>query len=69
MAHDLAESVIISKEKDQWESEVSACVSDFNKIEQLEVMPEILDISQQHEIVSYPAALLYHSKKINTDKQ
>ena len=69
MAHDLAESVIISNEKDQWESEVSACVSDFNKIEQLEVMPEILDISQQHEIVSYPAALLYHSKKINTDKQ
>jgi hypothetical protein len=69
MSHDLAESVIISKEKDQWESEVSACVSDFNKIEQLEVMPEILDISQQHEIVSYPAALLYHSKKINTEKE
>lgn len=63
MAHDLAESVIMSKEKDEWEAEVSACVSDFNKIEKLEVMPEILDLSQQHEIVSYPAALLYHSKK------
>jgi hypothetical protein len=69
MAHDLAESVIISKEKDEWETEVSACVSDFNKIEKLEVMPEILDLSQQHEIVSYPAALLYHSKKINTEKE
>ena len=69
MAHDLAESVIMSKEKDEWEAEVSACVSDFNKIEKLEVMPEILDLSQQHEIVSYPAALLYHSKKINTEKE
>jgi hypothetical protein len=69
IAHDLAESVVVSKEKDVWQTEVSACVSDFNRIEQLEVMPEILDISQQHEIVAYPAALLYHSKKINPEKQ
>jgi len=65
MAHDLAESVIMSKEQDEWKDQVTACIEDFNKIEKLEVMSDILELTEQHEIVSYPAALLYHSKKIN----
>ena len=31
-------------------------------------MSDVLDISEQHEIVSYPAAILYHSKKINNEE-
>ena len=59
----LIESVVVSTEKSQWNNKIEACIKDFEEISRLETLPEILDISAHHEIVSYPAAILYHSKK------
>ena len=59
----LVESVVVSTEKSNWDNKLKDCIEDFNTIESLNTLPEILDISAQHEVVSYPAAILYHSKK------
>ena len=65
MLGNLIESVVVSTGKEKWKETIEDCISDFEKIEQLNIMPEISDISLQHEIVSYPAAILYHSKNIS----
>jgi hypothetical protein len=64
----LTESIVMSTEHDKWEEALSSCIKDFNNIENLNIMSDVLDISEQHEIVSYPAAILYHSKKINNEE-
>ena len=64
MLESLSESVVMSREIDDWEATTDSCIKDFNNIEALEVMPEVLDVSEKHEVVAYPAAILYHSKKI-----
>jgi hypothetical protein len=58
----LVESVIVSTEKTSWSDTLKECIQDFNKIETLDTLPEILNRSVEHEVVSYPAAILYHSK-------
>ena len=63
MLSSLSESIVMSKNIDQWESSAEACIKDFNNIESLDVMPEILELGEEHKVVSYPAAILYHSKK------
>lgn len=68
MVLNLSQSIVMSKDMPEWENEVEACIKDFNNIENLDVMSDILDLSQKHEITSYPAAILYHSKKINDKK-
>ena len=65
MVSNLTESVILAKEKKEWKETISACIKDFNLIEKLDVMDGILEVSEANELVSYPAALLYHSKKNN----
>jgi len=67
MLSSLTESVVLAKEMNDWESSVKECIKDFNNIEKLDILSDILDISQANELVSYPAALLYHSKKINNE--
>ena len=37
-------------------------VVDFNKIEDLHIIEDIVKVSEEHELETYPAALLYHSK-------
>ena len=63
MLASLSESIVMSKDMNEWESSASSCIKDFNNIEKLDVKSDILDICEQHSIVSYPAAILYHSKK------
>jgi hypothetical protein len=58
----LVESVIVSTKQELWQETIEACIQDFDKISELGTIPEIDDISLQHELVSYPAAILYHSK-------
>lgn len=58
----LCESVVCAKEKKQWKRTVLSCVKDVNKIEKLDIMPEILNIAAEHELTDYPSAILYHSK-------
>jgi len=63
MIESLTSSIVMSTKKENWEKAVDDCVEDFNKIEELDVMDEILEVSESHELTSYPAAILYHSKK------
>jgi hypothetical protein len=64
----LSQSVVMSTDINDWENQAKACIEDFNNIESLDVMSDILDMGEKHELTSYPAAILYHSKKINDSK-
>jgi len=67
MVDSLAESVVMSTESSEWKTKVDECIKDFNCIEKLDVMTEVLEVAEAHTLVSYPAAILYHSKKIDKD--
>lgn len=58
----LCESVVCSKEQNQWKKTLLSCVKNINNIEKLDIMPDILEISAKHELSDYPSAILYHSK-------
>lgn len=63
MIESLSESIVMSSDMDCWKTTASKCIKDFNNIEDLNIMTEVLEIGEEHKIVSYPAAILYHSKK------
>ena len=60
----LIESVVVSEKKEDWESVGLACVRDHDKISKLGQNSEIIEISEGHQLPVYPAAILYHSKKV-----
>ena len=62
LINQLCESVVCSKEKNQWKRTVTSCIKNIEKIGELSVMPEILDIGAEHELTDYPSAILYHSR-------
>jgi hypothetical protein len=64
MVDQLCEAVICATEFNQWENELKSCVNDINKIQDLDTLNEILDISGEHELTIYPSAILYHSEKL-----
>jgi hypothetical protein len=59
----LCESIVCSKDKESWVETLESCVKDFNKIERLDTLTEVLDISNTHNLEVYPAAILYHSNE------
>ena len=61
MLSTLCESIICSQDKESWAKTLESCVKDFNKIEDLGTLREVLDISSEHTLETYPAAILYHS--------
>lgn len=62
LLEELCKTVIISSEKDNWESEIQSCVKDFNNIEKLSPLQGILEVSNENEMELYPSALYYHSQ-------
>ena len=44
---------------------MATCIKDFNQIEGLTPLSSILEVSAEHDIDTYSAALLYHSDKIS----
>jgi hypothetical protein len=61
MISNLCESIVCSENKESWTETLESCVKDFNEIENLQTLNEVLDISTQHTLEPYPAAILYHS--------
>ena len=57
----LCESIVCAKDKESWVETLESCVKDFNEIESLNTLKEVLDVSSQHQLEEYPAAILYHS--------
>lgn len=64
MVTKLCESVVCSKEKNQWKRSLTSCLKDINNIEKLSTISNILDIAAEHQLTDYPSAILYHSKNI-----
>jgi hypothetical protein len=60
---DLCKKIICAYSADIWESKALECVKDFNQIESLGLMNEVSEIAEAHELDSYSAAILYHSKQ------
>ena len=61
MVSALCESIVCSQPKEYWGETLESCVKDFNEIESLNPLKEVLDISATHSLETYPAAILYHS--------
>ena len=66
---ELCKSVILSSEKSLWEDGVRDCIENFEKIETLSTLPEILETARENDMELYPSALYYHSKKCEDDSQ
>lgn len=60
----LCEAIVCAKQITEWNSEAKSCVNDINKIEDLKPLEDILNISMEHELNTYPSAILYHSEKL-----
>mgnify|MGYP003110079097 CR=1 FL=1 len=63
MVANLCESIVCSQSKESWSETMESCVKDFNEIENLHTLTQVLEISNDHKLDLYPAAILYHSKE------
>lgn len=61
----VAESIVVSKEREEWDSVLAEVVNDFEKLSSLDISAEVLDIGARHQLDDLPAAILYHSTKIS----
>mgnify|MGYP007077454622 FL=1 len=61
MVSTLCESIVCSQTKEYWAETLESCVKDFNEIENLNTLKEVLEISATHSLETYPSAILYHS--------
>ena len=61
----LCESVITSSELGTWSKNADRLIKNPKSIISLETITEINNISVEHQLDTYSAALLYHSKKFN----
>ena len=59
----LVEAIVSSSHSRNWTRQMKSCIKDYEKIEKLSPLNEVLEISAKHELASYPAAILWHSKK------
>tara|TARA_R110000772_G_scaffold20339_1_gene56404 strand:- start:491 stop:1072 length:582 start_codon:yes stop_codon:yes gene_type:complete len=63
MLDSLCEAVVCSTSIENWTQTALSCVSNLEEIQELNVLPEILEISAKHELDNYSAAILYHSNE------
>jgi hypothetical protein len=62
MLDKLCEAVICSASLENWNEQLISCVNNFENIESLGIMDDILNISSEHQLDTYSSAILYHSK-------
>ena len=60
----LCEGIVCSTNMKNWTQKAVSCVSNLEEIQDLDVLPEILQIAAEHELDNYAAAILYHSNEI-----
>ena len=58
---ELCSSVISSSSPENWESVYKKCIKGEGNIDDLRVLPEILEISANHGTSTYEASLMFHS--------
>lgn len=69
MLDSLCEAVVCSTDVENWTQKAISCVSNLEEIQDLNVLPEILEISAKHELDNYSAAILYHSNEKKEEEQ
>ena len=60
----VAESIIVSKEKNEWDSTLAEILENFDNLSNLNTSCEVLDIAAKHQLDDLSAAILYHSTKM-----
>jgi len=65
MVTKVCESIVIAKEKDEWESALAEIVGDLDKITALGVHSKVLELGCQHQLDDLSSAILYHSTQIS----
>jgi hypothetical protein len=63
MLDSLCEAIVCSTDVEKWTQKALSCVSNLEEIQELHVLPEILEIAAKHELDNYSAAILYHSNE------
>jgi hypothetical protein len=63
MIDDLCESIVLSRNEEDWDSSLSECLSNIDGIENLSVNSSVQEMSIDHGLDLYSAALLYHSNR------
>jgi hypothetical protein len=63
MIDELCESVVLASSESDWSEKLINCINDPDCIEQLNAMNEIQNLSLNHDLDLYSAALLYHSNR------
>jgi hypothetical protein len=63
ICQNLCETIVLAKDRRQWKRTANSCIKDVDKIENLSVLEKVAEISGNHQLEIYPAALLYHSQK------
>ena len=63
MVTKLCESIVCASDKKNWGQTLSACIQDFNAIEDLNTLDSILSVSTKHNLDVYASAILYHSNE------
>lgn len=61
MVNKLCESIICASKQNEWNQTLEACIDNFELIEELNVMNEVLSVANKHNLEVYPSAILYHS--------
>jgi len=59
----ICESIIVSTEQKEWKQKAKACLEDNNLMLKLDTLKEVSEISANHLLDDYAAAILYHSNK------
>lgn len=62
---ELCKSIVLGKEEKVWKRTGTSCIKNFEKISDISIIPEIVEVSEKHQLETYPAALLYHSKNFS----
>lgn len=65
LALELCKSIVLGKEKSTWKRTATSCIKNFDKIEEISIIPKIVEISEKHKLETYPSALLYHTKNFS----
>jgi len=61
----VTESIVVSKNKEEWDETLSKVVEDFDHLGSLDISVEVLDVAAKHQLDDLAAAILYHSTKIS----
>ena len=68
MLERVCESVVVAKDQKDWLSTGKACIQNPDKLIKLSPMEPVLEISAEHELDDYAAAILHHSRKNSLKK-